>query len=525
MALKRRSRPNRIGSRGEAAFAYFATRHGLLQPTKVAEDVGLDFVCQVDEDPTSAEPSRVSPTLLGAAVRSTESSDGRIRLERDDVVGLLRLQVPVCLVLIHSIGGEDHFYHRVLDVDFAERLRIFLESSHATVSLTPADCDGEESFRKNVEQIIAPGAVERRRLALAERHVNRALQGAQVEIRRDAHDDYTFVTTLNFYDYFDQLDEAARERLYAATFGLPGLRQERLAQLALREDVVASLDELPQPYVLGGFTVAEPTVLHVVGPRGGARLNVTYTSNGEHSGYVHESGFALTISRRKRRGAEWIHELAAYADIEARVTTGGDPELIRFLDCCSSDASITFPDRGNAAFGVDHFGSLTAMGFFAQYLSDAATLHDWTPEIAGLSDATDAETLDTMAWLALLGRDPSAAARVAFIAGDADEDELDPRDGSWTVPVVANTARAGVIVSLRCDGDLLYQSDRVRGVRAHRTRHVGLQVTARLPKVTGWPEMLISEDGLAIALTRHGQRVITSVGDWWPGHLEFDDRN
>jgi hypothetical protein len=120
---KRRAQANRIGAVGEAAFAHLAAREGLL-PTKLQEDVGLDFLCQVDEDPHSRRSSTIAPIVIGVSVRSTTSAKGRIVLDRSDAADLLRADFPVCVVLLHE-GQSDTAWFAPLDTEFRGRLLDF----------------------------------------------------------------------------------------------------------------------------------------------------------------------------------------------------------------------------------------------------------------------------------------------------------------------------------------------------------------------------------------------------------------
>src|SRR4051794_40199794 len=91
---KKRAVSNQIGAEGEAAFRLVAIRHGLL-PTKLDEDVGLDFLCQVQEAPGSSGVSRMTGAVLGASVRTSASDDARVTLNPADASILLGASFPV----------------------------------------------------------------------------------------------------------------------------------------------------------------------------------------------------------------------------------------------------------------------------------------------------------------------------------------------------------------------------------------------------------------------------------------------
>ena len=134
-------------------------------------------------------------------------------------------------------------------------------------------------------------------------------------------------------------------------------------------------------------------------------------------------------------------------------------------------------------------GELSLYGWFATYLKRAETLEGWTSAAAALNDATDEESLDTMAWLAALADRPNAVARVAFTQ---DADGRPDRRASFTVPVLTNTTRATVISWLDCDGHVLLDSDdrSVLGIAISDVRSVVLEVRTRIPKQTASSEFI-----------------------------------
>ena len=87
---KARAPSNRIGAEGEGVFVRVATQHGLL-PTKIAEDVGLDFVCEVDEDPKSPKASHISGALIGSLRKGDDLKEGTHRPKPRRRIGFVAL--------------------------------------------------------------------------------------------------------------------------------------------------------------------------------------------------------------------------------------------------------------------------------------------------------------------------------------------------------------------------------------------------------------------------------------------------
>ena len=480
----------------------------------------MDFICQVDEDPTAAT-STVSGGVVGACVRSTTASDGRIRLDRGDAATLLRATFPICLVLVHIVNGEERFFHRFVDVSFAVELMDFIEGDRRTYSLTPRRCREEVRFRADAELMLEPDSGERRRLALAQRRVGRAIADVAIEVRRHAEGQLTLVTAFTFFDYFEQLEDADRRQLYAATFGAPAHQQQRLRELGLRHDVLAGLRDLPQPYVLSGFTIADPADLVVIDDKGEACCEVSYTSNGEHSGYAHDAGFALTISHRKLKDDVWVHELAAFADPDVELDLLTTPQLFSFLERCVPGASIRTSRVAGSTFDVENFKDLPSFGWFAGYLRNAARLPGWTGTIASLRDALDAETLDTLAWLSALARAPDVA-KLGFVLGEQELAAFTEEAATWRVPVVANTVNTSVISWVRCEGRLLTRDGTICGLRTDKVLDVRVETHNRIDKGSADPEFVIDRPSLVLARGREGDYKSPSHAEDWPCQLMLE---
>jgi hypothetical protein len=97
---KKRSKSQRIGTAGEDYFRLFSGRHRLL-PNKVEQDFGTDFLCQLEGALDGAGMAPVIGGVVGAFVRTTTNSRGRIHLTRSDVEHLLSCDYPVFIFLVH----------------------------------------------------------------------------------------------------------------------------------------------------------------------------------------------------------------------------------------------------------------------------------------------------------------------------------------------------------------------------------------------------------------------------------------
>lgn len=495
---KRRTPSQRIGSAGEAAFRYLATQQGLL-PTKLEEDFGLDFICQVDEDSTAKTSSTIGPIALGVSVRSTTRRDQRVTLSRADATALLRADFRVSVVLVDQAAQSPKAWFKPLDAAFRDELLTFLSSTKTKMSLTPQSCLPWTEVTEWLSSAIEVGSTEREKLGAAEERLRRSIEDVSLEVRRTADGAVTVVTSMDLYAYYETLDESEDEKLYQATFGAANRASERINQLGLKRELISELEQLPQPLILRGFTYEDPRVLRVEGLSGVAECSLLKRSNGEHVGWCLPEGFALTASKRKKQGNLWVHELQAFADAEEDIDLANHVELMDFLKCCEPEARLGEVDDRPLPFMVDQFADLPYFGWFARYVDRARSLDGWDGRLALLKDASDEETLDTLAWLAALADMPSKAARLGFSLEDSDPDH----PASFRLPSLVNTATASVVCWLDCRGKALVDGGALRGLSVDEVSGVHLKVRPRTTKMTTDPEFVL-DSKLVIARGRSG---------------------
>jgi hypothetical protein len=182
---KRRSLGQRIGEKGEALFAVWATDHH-LSPNKVAHDYGVDYFCQIMRPAGTEYVEESTGAILAVQVRSTQGrSRPRVFLTRTDAVDLLRQTHPTCLVAIHAPTPSVHFLFR--DESMVAKLQDFLASDRETLSfpLGKMLSDGAE-FERLVDYHARPGTQHRLQIHHAQLELARVLPGASLSIQQDA---------------------------------------------------------------------------------------------------------------------------------------------------------------------------------------------------------------------------------------------------------------------------------------------------------------------------------------------------
>ncbi|MFF9547371.1 hypothetical protein ACF1B4_27745 [Streptomyces albidoflavus] len=457
---KKRSPSQRIGSLGEDRFRLFCHENFLI-PNKLENDFGFDFLCQRDLAVDFSATGEVGGVFLGFSVRSTNRPDGRIKLTRSDAECLLTADFPTGIVLIHlDETRSGHTYFRYLDSDLIVQLSTFLASTKKAKHFTPADLQPPQNFRKATARACAPGRLEQDRLEAARQLTTSITGPAEIQVRRDRNSQATLVTAVDFYAYFEQATPAQKQDLYLATFGIPALRAARLRELAINSQIIGGLARLPQPYVLSGFVVDDPTPTHVAGPDARADLDLLRTANDLHHGYVHPAGFALTVSGRVKLGNEHVHHMRALADPDSEERLEDHLDLVTFLDACRPDGAVTF-GPGGLTVDLPYFDGLEQCVNFAQAYLAARRLTGWQQTDIKVKDMANLESQRSLLWLACAAS--GARPPLGLLVGVVEEAQCVRKPATVEIPVICNFTGFGVVTHFTGHGAALFHEDELQG--------------------------------------------------------------
>jgi hypothetical protein len=502
---KQRSFAQRVGTVGENAFRNFAERQRLL-PTRVEEDFGIDFYCQIDKDADSKSTSSIADTLATAFVRASTSANGRITLTRRDAQNILRARQQMFVVLIHVKGDEDRVpFFRFVDAEFAVRLSDFLGSDKTTHSLLPKDLLAEAEFPAAMAAATLPGARSAVEIALAGRGLEQHVTDPRIEVVYDESGGLTLVTTFQFYEYFDNLSEDDQAQLYIATFGVPDRQEDRLAAIALKTGVTESLQRLPHPLVLGGFVTLDAELLSIVDADGSVMSSCpfVYTRNADHFGWVHPAGMSVTVSMSKVVDDQDVHETDVLFDPDATTRLDDLGPLGAFISMAESGCKLV--GTGGFEMDLEYFWRLVAASETYRYWKTASSVAGWQDDAVFLRDLDDYETAVALSFLSKLhpGGDAPAfgfalnpATNRPFEDFAAARDALEPVQRRFGVPVIANTKNVSIIADLTVTGEFFYDRDErsLTGFRAEHIENSELHFMTRVPKSTVYPEVLIHPD-------------------------------
>ena len=287
-------------------------------------------------------------------------------------------------------------------------------------------------------------------------------------MQRKADGELTVVVSDDFYAFFVG-DTPKQDDAFSAIFGSPRLRGERLARLGPREEVARKLVRLPQPILVGPSEEYDfVAVVEVDGRTASAPFSRVRTPT--HTGWVHDGGFSITISKPRPEDDHFVHDLEAVIDPDEDLDLMQHPDLWEFLELSEPDAVLHPLEEPNPRLPADYVNGLDRAHFFAACLRKAEPLLSGMA-LPPLRAALDDESLNTLAFLAEIGTGRDLFAGFGFVVESLEraDERYEECDELSAVPVIANLDNVGLIVWFEAEMKLLTNSaDAVRGVKLVR---------------------------------------------------------
>jgi hypothetical protein len=514
---KRRSFSQRVGTGGELAFRNLSHRQGLLC-TKVEDDFGIDFMCQVDLDHLSRKASDIASTVVGACVRATTSAAGTVYLYPGDAENLLNSGTPLVFVLVHltSDPGDAPVYHRLVDEAFIRELHEFLDSGASRLEVAPGECKTEDQFRASLAEMLCYGYSERVRVAVAAARVNSVLPNTTVEVRTRGNGQLTLVSTVDYYSLFERIDDEQERELLHAVFGAEEHITDRVAKLSLRPEVIGHLRSLPQPMIFAGLSRELDTSLRVVTGGESASEPFTYRAIGTHFGYVHAAGISLIISRARDRNGTWVHETELFVDPLTSNVMDDLGATLDFFALCSPGAKLYREDHDSetvSGFDVDAmFTALTSAAAMINAWRTCAQLDGWPARSVELKHFTDPEVFNTLVGFAHLLDEPARIASSSFVfralPNGAEAADLERRPTTVYVPIIGNLAGHSIVLHLTVEGSTLSFEGDVVGFEFTSISSAECEARDRAEKSTVYPELVPGGAAPTLALGGAQQGVL-----------------
>lgn len=511
MPIKKRTKSQRVGARGENAFRHIASSIGLL-PTKVEEDFGIDFLCQVERDSTQAV-TEITGIFIGVAVRATSSRRGRIRLNRDDVETLLNCRFPVMMALV-KLGtdtSDDLVYLRLIDAEFASELTVFLSTAVKEISFTPGTFISHSGASQLITLATSPGFSEKISLLLTQHGLSKVLPNARIQIQRSEEGQLSLIRTSDFLSQFDVSTEEAKKHLHAALFGSEKHFTRRMTQLPVRDEIWNSVKSLPQPVVIAGSIISGHATLIVEGSP--VRCEFEVRSGAGYIAYVHASGFSIRMSEAKPRNGHMVHYINAVMDHDVDISYREHKDLWNFLAECTPERHWKREDWPGEGVSLGESGDLYRFAWFAHYLRQTEGTIAWPLDEWYLSDGMSDEVLNSLALARLAVAKPEfLSGSVITVLKDRDAEEVSV---SLMVPACSNLPRGGLILWLHAEGKALIKDKGIGGVVISRIMKISAEfVNVVFPKSSSNPELVIHSKWPTVALGPTPELTTSNASSW-----------
>jgi hypothetical protein len=231
----------------------------------------------------------------------------------------------------------------------------------------------------------------------------------------------------------------------------------------------------------------------------------------EHTGWRHDAGWSLVISRRVLRDGHHVHELKAFADPEEQIALASWPDLNAFLLRCGRTGRIGKESWGDPPLRAWDFEDMPKYHLFAQWLADATAVSPAGTTLAYLRDAHDDRTMRALQWLSALSRDRrNAAVRLGFMLGGADGSPDRPCE--LFMPVLLSMPEASLMVELRCEATIALADDdgSIAGLQILCAEEINTFELPASANATPYPEFVLDTD-FGIALGDNGWEMVTGA--------------
>ncbi|MCX5868033.1 MAG: hypothetical protein NT009_11285 [Proteobacteria bacterium] len=509
----KRTKSQKIGSRGESYFNYWANRSNLI-PQKLSDDYGIDFLCQVQGKENSEGTSKIVGQVIGAFVRSTTKRNGEIRIDKKEAERLLECHFPVCIFLIHSIQRDrEILYFSFICDRISEKLALFLKSSKNSLKLRPIVFLDEKSFRSELLKAIEPGYVEIMRLNLANKMLSKNISENRIEVRRSPRGEYTLIHLKSYFNQFDLNKGKNKEFFQSAIFGLDDFMPERLAKLSIHNEMLRALRYVPGPVFIIGNLDYRKTKLEVSGNNGNAQCTFEVRKTNDHFGFVHESGLSIIISKAVLHEGKYVHWIEGSVDQKSAAALDDLKETKEFLLKCIPSAKINEIGK-ESIFSVDYSEVLYKCGFFARYYDETVSWIKWPKGTWLLRDAMEMENLNTLGFLSKLSKNKSFLDGFGFMIKKIDERYTQKEEKLFKIPICLNLPRSHMVVWLNIKGFLFIYEDKIIGIKINNLLSLDYEIKNNRLSKSIWPEIVVTKYWPSIQFGQKNLEKGTDKPDW-----------
>ena len=329
-----------------------------MVPTKVSNDYGIDFICQVVK-PLPSDAQDIRPIIIGAVVKSSgkKSNRPRAQLQNDDIELALKSEFPLLFVLVDLLNDE--VYLRFFDMELLTVFHDTFSKGKHSFLLTPRIMfSGAENFQEALNCIGTPEYQQRLRIKAVEFSLNSIIGNARLQIRSDGRGGLAILELPCLENLFLPEDRAqVREVILTSRYDFP----LRLPFTRFQDSIIGEIRRFASKLAIIAPIPTEGYKTIYIMKHGRIKAGCVFNSRsaGDEVSFHHQSGLSIIISE-SREGADGLHYH------HTRVSYGDDssghlfehPEIIAFIKECDEDTEICLGKPSKQGIPINHFSEL-----------------------------------------------------------------------------------------------------------------------------------------------------------------------
>jgi hypothetical protein len=506
MSGKKRSKSNRIGTKGENIFASWAVDR-LLSPNKADNDLGIDFLCEhLNFVCGNEEIEESTGGLLAAWVRSTEgNARPRIKMSRADAERFLSVRIPACLFGIDVRSQQVHFAFR--DEVMLAELDAFIRSGKKTKSWQLCDLASEiRDFDKLLKVQMREGYQQTLRMKRSAVALRASCGRGATLHTRSSEDGTSLGIQVPWINSAFEVDPKHLKNARKLVFG-KGRPLCEMPGAKFKTGIQSSFELADQTVAIKGI-FEQSQCLRIYQGDKAIELPVSVRNLDDELAWCHSSGFALACSGKRENSAGGkYHQLSV--DIFSDAPMAEDPlmehvDLISFLCACGPKSDLQI--RGDQKVPAGTWAALVELSRVVRAIVAIEKLAEGVCARIRPVDLNDKELLVGVGFLeAIFVRQIEISKLLPGFILDEElsmDDDHPKESARIRLPVVLNIGLSGIAIWFELTGSfVLNQGGQKVGLIPGKGVGVDIEIfDNRLDICSGGPEAWIHPDWPPIPL-------------------------
>jgi hypothetical protein len=454
---KKRTTSQVIGEIGEALFIKYALKNGLI-PTKVKNDYGIDFLCQLTNDFGLSRKHTVKFSVVGAVVRTSNAKAPRFRLSKDEVESILKADFPILLILV--VLRKELVYHRFFDLELMDTFYETLRDGRATFTLKTRKMNIDAIAFKNIVDLVTnAGYQNRMRMKFLRLNLQKLVGVNKITCIQGEDGNIAVITVSGLENIFDQtrpeyvtVREAFLSHEYEKGIEIP----ERSIKDAFLNDLVSKFSRTI--VVTESSQMGEKVLTLRRNARICAQCAFEFRIFGDEYAFYHKAGISIVFSKRRlSNSGDYHHHLETIIRDSKSDLLFQHSDLVKFLQNCTPGTQICFDRNEKRGIDVSNWPNLVEIGAVIKKVESINNTLGVQEPYFELRHVRNYSLMRHYAFLnALLSSDSLLFG--GFLT-ESDEDKLDWQSGVTIVPFLFQTVEGKLLIEIEYESQIATRRD------------------------------------------------------------------